>query len=263
MVGSNRVVSLKTKNQRLAIVDIFWRYISAPTIISPPLLLLPKKALIIMEEPPKIERILSSRGVSLSDAASLLESFLSNIDQYHGHHDEEGGDFGDDALDGGVGGRRQEELAYENDNVDGRGKRGGGGPRKSWQEREEEALIAQMDQLANDGNSASGISDDVLERLRMITQSICAEVEGKPLSASGMMTSASRKDDAADDAMMQMFKEEEEGDDVGADDFIAESDAREEGRRQQHQPKKDKKKEKKAKKAAKKAKKDAKRKRAI
>lgn len=228
---------------------------------------IPKKAprkLIIMEEPPKIERILSSRGVSLSDAASLLKSFLSNIDQYHGHHDEEGGDFGDDALDGG-GGRRQEELAYENnDNVVSRVKRGGGGgPRKSWQEREEEALIAQMDQLANDGNSASGISDDVLERLRMITQSLCAEVEGKPLSASGMMTSASRKDDAADDAMMRRFKEEEEGDDVGADDFIAESDAREEGRRQQHQPKKDKKKEKKAKKAAKKAKKDAKRKRAI
>jgi len=213
-----------------------------------------------MEEPPKIERILSSRGVSLSDAASLLKSFLSNIDQYHGHHDEEGG-----ALDGGGGRRRQEELAYENDtNVEGRVKREGGGPRKSWQEREEEALIAQMDHLANDGYSASGVSDDVLERLRMITQSLCAEVEGKPLSASGMMmTSASRKDDAADDAMMRRFKEEGEGDDVGADDFIAESDAREEGRRQQHQPKKDKKKEKKAKKAAKKAKKDAKRKRAI
>ena len=216
-----------------------------------------------MEEPPKIERILSSRGVSLSDAASLLKSFLSNIDQYHGRHDDEGGDL-DDALDGG--GRRREELAYEDDNVEGRGKRGGG-PRKSWHEREEEALIAQMDQLANGGNSASGISDDVLERLRVITGSICAEVEGRPLSASGMMTSASRKDGATD-----AFKEEEEGDDIGADDFLAvsggggDSLAREERRRQQQQQqqqKKDKKKEKKAKKAAKKAKKDAKSKRAF
>ncbi|KAL3795818.1 hypothetical protein ACHAW5_004768 [Stephanodiscus triporus] len=201
-----------------------------------------------MEEPPKIERIISSRGVSLSDTASLLKSFLFNIDQYQGHYGE-GDDFGS-----AYGESRQEESTYENIDL-------GKGHRKSWQEREEEALIAQMDKLAN-GNSTLGISDDVLERLRMITKSICAEVEGKPLSASGMMTAVSRKDGA--DATHE-FKR---NDDLIAESEEAEDSAREERRHQQQRREekgadktnRDRKKEKKAKKAAKKAKKDAKRK---
>ena len=45
-----------------------------------------------MEEPPKVERIISSRGVSIDNAASLLKLFLSKIDQYDDSHDE-GDDF--------------------------------------------------------------------------------------------------------------------------------------------------------------------------
>ena len=38
-----------------------------------------------MEEPPKIERIVSSQGVSLSDTATILKAYLANIDQHHHH----------------------------------------------------------------------------------------------------------------------------------------------------------------------------------
>ncbi|KAL3821649.1 hypothetical protein ACHAXA_006069 [Cyclostephanos tholiformis] len=244
-----------------------------------------------MEEPPKIDRIISSHGLSLADTASLLKSFLLNIDRYHGHrHRDDGGR--DYDISSSYGKFRPDDdrstaTVRANDADGGGGGRNndGGARGRSWQEREEEALIAQMDTLAAD-NSATGVSDDVLERLGMITRSICAEVEGRPLSASGvMMTVASGRDDGADDAIREIRNVEDQSNDIGDDDSLplgsnetGDSARREERRKrrqqqqqQQQQPQpreenladkttKDRKKEKKAKKAAKKAKKDAKRK---
>ena len=222
-----------------------------------------------MEEPPKIDRIISSQGISLSDTASILNAYLSNIE-----HLQYGGlEATSDTLllsgksttaDGGI-----SENAHN----------------KSRQEREEEALIAQMDQLTNTkssslSSSSAGrmISDDIYERLKLIAQSICAEVEGKPYTTttSRMMTD----DNAASDNGIDMgdISDINGATTRGADEFLAELDEaqyrleqeEEEQKRQEKQlqvsrssqmmTKKDKKKEKKAKKAAKKAKKEAKRK---
>ena len=145
-----------------------------------------------MEEPPKVERIVSSRGVSIADAASMLKSFLSKIDQYddnHQYYERENNVHDEDLFYNVVADATattppstSTTPRYDNGSKS--------PPRKSWEEREEEALIAQMDKLANANNSTSGISDDVLERLRMITKSICAEVDGKHLSESGMLMNA-------------------------------------------------------------------------
>lgn len=241
-----------------------------------------------MEEPPRIDRIISSQGVSLVDAASLLKSFLLDIDQYHGHHhhhrrDGDGGrDIGDSLLSSDetrADERRPTTSANNNDGGTGTGLNDNA-VRRTWQEREEEALIAQMDQLAAGNNSATGVSDDVLERLGMITRSICAEVEGRPLSASGVLMTSGISNKDGYESTREIEEMGGRNDDIGDDDFLAgseeaEGSAPEERRRQkrqqQHQQRpreedmvvntnKDKKKEKKAKKAAKKAKKDAKRK---
>ncbi|KAL9188373.1 hypothetical protein ACHAXT_006751 [Thalassiosira profunda] len=201
-----------------------------------------------MEEPPKIERIVASRGVSLSDTASILKRYISTIDQHHLHHEAAtpADDDLDDDLDEAISNAIDAETATPT--------------RKSRQELEEERLIAQMDRLADTNKTT--ISDDVYERLKMITDSICAEVEGKPLSASAAKKRAAKK---------RAVKMEEGAQDVnideGAEEFLADLEeverAEEEAETPQQTPtqtKRDKKKEKKAKKAAKKAKKEAKRK---
>lgn len=202
-----------------------------------------------MEEPPKIERIVSSRGISLSDTATILKAYLANIDQHY-HR----------PVDNNVAPYEEEgdEEDITNNNTDSKSNTNNTTSRKSRQEREEEALIAQMDHLvSNDNNkSKSGmISDDVYERLKMITQSICAEVEGKPIRN-----------------QVEMKEEEQSSLNNGTNDFLAELEEterlakEEEDEEQQRQSPKpalthrDKKKEKKAKKSAKKAKKEAKRK---
>lgn len=219
-----------------------------------------------MEEPPKVERIVSSRGVSIADAASLLKSFLSKIDEFdYNHH------FGRESRKDTVAAAATTSTTtpqYEN---------GKSPPRKSWEEREEEALIAQMDKLANaNNNSTTGISDDVLERLRMISKSICAEVDGKHLSASGMLMNAavaasSTRENHGVAAAMHYFNEGQQHEttryfSVKTNDPI--DDSWEEQHIPQHphiaeievaKTRKEKKKEKKAKKAAKKARKEAKR----
>lgn len=212
-----------------------------------------------MEEPPKIERIVSSQGVSLSDTATILKAYLANIDQHHHHQ----------PADSNVAPYEEEgdEEDITNNNTDNKSKTNNTTPRKSRQEREEEALIAQMDQLVNNNNtnkskSGSMISDDVYERLKMITQSICAEVEGKPIRSAREF-----------DNQVEMKEEEQSSLNNGANDFLAELEEterlakEEEGEEQQKQQPtpailthRDKKKEKKAKKSAKKAKKEAKRK---
>mmetsp|Transcript_37785 Transcript_37785/g.61745 ORF Transcript_37785/g.61745 Transcript_37785/m.61745 type:complete len:231 (+) Transcript_37785:221-913(+) len=205
-----------------------------------------------MEEPPKIERIISTQGVSLSDTATILKTYVSNIDQYHHHPDVQplvDNDDNEHAI------TSQEEQASSNDHD-----KKAETPRKSRQEREEEALIAQMDQLVNNKSSAGMISDDVYERLKMITKSICAEVDGKPLSVCGVTAVSSR----GDSGKSAELGEEEQNDE--ADGFLALEDGlrleREEQEQQQQPqedtPKQDKKEEKKAKKSAKKEEKSAK-----
>jgi hypothetical protein len=230
-----------------------------------------------MEEPPKVERIVSSKGVSIADAASLLKSFLSKIDQYDGNHHHDTRENDDDFFhnnDGlfGLESRKDNTVAATATATS------TATPRKSWEEREEEALIAQMDKLANANNNSSGISDDVLERLRMITKSICAEVDGKHLSASGMLMNAAV---SAAGVVASSTREElhyfNEGQQQETSNYFSDKsrdDPIDDSWEQQHQPqhphiaeievaktKKDKKKEKKAKKAAKKARKEAKRQR--
>jgi hypothetical protein len=195
-----------------------------------------------MEEPPKIEQIISSQGISLADTATLLNAYLSNIerDQYG-------------LTTSAVAKTTTEGEVSETIH------------NKSRQEREEEALIAQMDQLANTKTSSSTgrmIPDDIYERLKLIAQSISAEVEGKSANSSRTIS---------DTALQNDIGGGEDSNDTttagGAETFLAELDEayRLEQEEQLHvarssQTKKDKKKEKKAKKAAKKAKKEAKRK---
>mmetsp|Transcript_28759 Transcript_28759/g.61331 ORF Transcript_28759/g.61331 Transcript_28759/m.61331 type:complete len:225 (-) Transcript_28759:146-820(-) len=205
-----------------------------------------------MEEPPKIERIVSSKGISLSDTATILKAYLSNIDQHHHEVPPLDKDNEDE----------QDATTSNEDNDKNKT------PRKSRHDWEEEALIAQMDALVNNKSSSGMMSDDVYERLKMITKSICAEVDGVPLSASGMTAAAAAASEKSSDTDKQQSTEvkvevEEQIDDNGAFDFLAELEEAERVEQQQHQvgeSKRDKKKEKKAKKSAKKAKKDAKRK---
>lgn len=237
-----------------------------------------------MEEPPRIERILSSQGISLSDTASILNSYLSNIDRYHQYL-------------AAVDTSSSTVPSYEEipDKISENNIIKGGKPNKSRQEREEEALIAQMDQLANMNSSSKTavgmISDDIYERLKLIAKSIRAELEGEPLSASGMMTdtaSALAIDSGGNGGEEEEGERSDENTGDNGDGFLLlweAGDLLKQGNQQKlqeglqqtsqtmkdqakpqeeqihaSQSKKDKKREKKAKKAAKKAKKEAKRK---
>lgn len=224
-----------------------------------------------MEEPPKIERIISVQGVTLSDTATILKTYLADIDQYH-HHPSV---VDSNSPEHGAATVTQEDQTPQ---PKGNDKYSHDTPRKSRQEREEEALIAQMDRLVDDKLSSGMISDDVYERLKMISDSICAEVEGRPWSASGVVAAALAavtQEELGDDDDDDEQEVAEQNDDDGAGAFLAELEGAvkleqqggdlEQQQQHQQQPtpnksKRDKKKEKKAKKAAKKAKKDAKRK---
>lgn len=199
-----------------------------------------------MEEPPKIERIVSSKGISLSDTAILLQAYLSNIDQHH----HEVPPLDKDSEDN----NEQDATTTPND-ADGQTKIQT--PRKTREDWEAEALIAQMDALVNNKSSSGMMSDDVYERLKMITKSICAEVDGVPLSASGIIASKNEKELEAKE------EQEQTENDNGASDFLAQLEEAERMEQQQKtvgESKRDKKKEKKAKKSAKKSAKKAKRK---
>eukprot|EP01082_Thalassiosira_pseudonana_P004368 g4019.t1 g4019 contig15:163675-164340(+) len=201
-----------------------------------------------MEEPPRIEKILSSQGVSLSDTAMILQAYLATIDHHHHRHPSE-----------------QPAHDDDDDNDDDTVK-----PRKSRQEMQEEALLKQMDQLSK--KSSGMVSDDIYERLKMIRDSICGEVNGVPLMPSAARTAMEQSqgaDDNSDDGAARAANN-------GAEDFLAEleeadrltsGEGDEQTTTQQQQPpqvkdqsRKDKKKEKKEKKAAKKLKKESKRK---
>lgn len=211
-----------------------------------------------MEEPPKIERIITTRGISLLDTATILKAYMSDIDRYH-HHTTDAIppiDKEDETSS------KEGEAAME---VDGQGKIDAL-IRKTRREREEEALIAQMDKLVNNGKSGM-ISDDIYERLKMITDSIRAEAEGTPLVGGNAATESADKHS----------EEEEQIIDAGANDLPTDSEgahrpeklleqrqrttpAQQHGAAEGQKSKRDRKKEKKAKKAAKKSARKAKRK---
>ena len=196
----------------------------------------------MMEEAPKIERVVTSQGISISDTAKILTSYLSKVNHHH-----QSINFNDTSKDD-VSNLDNDDEDYANNQSP---------IRKSKQEREEDALIAQMDQLAN-SKSSGMISDDIYERLNMITQSITAEVEGRTISACGL-----DKNKDSDDNVNDTTND-------GVNDFHAGQSEKHTKQQQEVQVKqqqtdtpkshREKKKAKKDKKAAKKAKKEAKRK---
>lgn len=114
-----------------------------------------------MEEPPRIEKVTSSRGISLSDAGSILQSFIDTLDNDHdgttsSHHDKPSSTPAVTAT------------SSTNANTT---------PRKTRQEIEEEAILKQFDLLA--AKPSGLVSDDTHERLKLIRDSILGEVTGK------------------------------------------------------------------------------------
>ena len=209
----------------------------------------------MMEEAPKIERVVASQGISISDTAKILTSYLSKVNHHH-----QSINFNDTSKD---------DANLDNDNGDDHANNNKSPIRKSKQEREEDALIAQMDQLANSNKSSGMISDDIYERLKQITQSITAEVEGRTISACGLDKNKDSDDNVNDTTAADDVNDTP---DDGVNDFQAGQSENHTKQQQEVQvqvqqqtdttPKShiEKKKAKKDKKSAKKAKKEAKRK---
>ena len=183
-----------------------------------------------MEEPPRIDRILSSRGISLSDTATILQSFLSTLDNNHGVKD--------DTVTTAKSPTKSTDT-----------------PRKSRNEIEEEAILKQFDLLSKQPSGL--VSDDTYERLKLIRDSIVGQAEGRPLLPS-MIKSVKEEEFDADTVKEETnIKEEEDP----TQQFIDELDAVQHDLQQEQEAKKLAKRAKKEKKAAKKAKKEAKKKR--
>lgn len=242
-----------------------------------------------MEEPPKIERLLSSRGITLSDASNILKSYVAIIDHHYGPpHNKPRSSTKDD--DDGI----DDDTTPSNNNNEGNNNNNPFDKQRSRrqdiaEEREEERLLARLNQLdptkessnSNHYRLGSSISEDVFERLRMIMESVSGEAEGRVVSAVGVYASSSMKggeeqggDDNDDEGGDDVLKGELDND--GQDEFMKELEEAErlETEQLQQEPKveeqqnkqkqidyEQKKKDKKAKKAAKKAKKEAKKKR--
>jgi len=119
-----------------------------------------------MEEPPRIEKIASSRGVSLSDTATILQSFIETLDQDHSASSQE------DAA---------KPAAAEAATVAAAGSTNKWNtPRKTREQIEEETILKQFDLLSKQINSGL-VSDDTYERLKLIRDSIAGEASGAPV----------------------------------------------------------------------------------
>ncbi len=211
-----------------------------------------------MEEAPKIERLISSRGITLSDASKILKSYVAIIDHHDGPHKLSSSSDGDAPSSSNNGGddtnkRSRQDLA---------------------EEREEERLLARLNQLdPKESNRLGSISEDVFERLRMIMESVVGEAEGRVVSAVGVYASkgeGGENDEGVkeelDDGQDEFMRELEEAERLETEQL---QEPREEEQPQQPQEPQQqqidyeqKKKDKKAKKAAKKAKKEAKKRKA-
>jgi hypothetical protein len=200
-----------------------------------------------MEEPPRIEKVTSSRGVSLSDTATILQSFIDTLDNDHGTPSHDG--------------------TTKTSAVAAAAANGSAGkcntPRKTRQELEEESILKQFDLLSKQINSGL-VTDDTYERLKLIRDSMAGEVCGKPLLPS-QVKKVDDDDAAADFAENEVggdyndapIKEEEENIDE-SQQFINELNKVEDDLIRQEEDER-RKKAKKAKKEKKKAKKEAKR----
>lgn len=205
-----------------------------------------------MEEAPKIDRIVSSRGVSVKETAAIMRAYVSSLGSFQPLPSDL-----PDADDDGAGGGGDD--AGEPSSAE----------RKSRREMKEEALLAAL--AAEETAVRQLISDDVRERLGLIAESIAAEAEGRELpSVAGRRERDEAKQREEGGSQVGDAPYDEEGaDQDGADadaggaDFLAELEEAERVQRERDDEGKDrlasKKKEKKAKKAAKKAKKAAKR----
>ena len=227
-----------------------------------------------MEEPPKIERLLSSRGISLSNAANILKSYVSIIDHHSHHHPVDPSSSSSSSANNGG---QEDTLKSQQQQQD------------IAEEKEEERLLARLNQLdptSNTNNRLGGsISEDVYERLRMIMESVVAESEGRVVSAVGVYAKSKKGADGGNNNNEEGGEGEMmEGENDGQDEFmkeleeaerleteynqkveepkIEEDEPQQEQQEQQKIDYEQKKKDKKAKKAAKKAKKEAKKRKA-
>lgn len=201
-----------------------------------------------MEEPPRIEKVTSSRGVSLSDTATILQSFIDTLDNDHGTSSHDGTTKTSAAAAAAANGSAGKYNT----------------PRKTRQELEEESILKQFDLLSRQINSGL-VTDDTYERLKLIRDSMAGEVCGKPLLPS--QVKKVDDDGAADSAENAVggdyddapIKEEEEEKNIDeSQQFINELNKVEDDLIRQEEDER-RKKAKKAKKEKKKAKKEAKR----
>lgn len=199
-----------------------------------------------MEEPLRIEHILSSRGISISDTAAILQAFLATLDNHHFASKNNG---------------EAEKATVASDS------NSWNKPRKSRQEMEEESILKQFDLISKQSETRL-VSDDTYERLKMIRDSILGEASGRPVLPSEIVK-ATKRDNAGIDMNHGVNNQNHDFEEIidETQQFIeelheAEQDlSRKEKEKQERKRRQEAKQAKKEKKAAKKAKKEAKRER--
>ncbi len=235
-----------------------------------------------MEEAPKIERLISSRGITLSDAASILSSYVAIIDSAASPHKTSPAFDDASTPDTNQANNHSTELGILSSRQ----------RQEQNEEREAGRLLAKLNQLdpasSNNRYFGGSISDDVYERLHMIMKSMVGEAEGKPVSAVKVYNNSNNNggdnnvvsSEAADaekeqsgeqleenhgeDAFMKELEEAEQQrllvEPTGGDDKSPEEETSQSMQQVDYEQKK---KDKKAKKAAKKAKKEAKKRKIV
>ena len=156
-----------------------------------------------MEEPPRIEKITSSRGISLSDTATILHSFIETLDQ-----------------DSSALSREDTAKPVPAENATAAAAVAGSTnnwntPRKTREQIEEETILKQFDLLSKQINSGL-VSDDTYERLKLIRDSIAGEARGAPVLPSKVKMQddyASENDVRGNFDDVHIKKESEEMDD--------------------------------------------------
>ena len=154
-----------------------------------------------MEEPPRIEKITSSRGISLSDTATILHSFIETLDQDSSALSRE------DTAKPIPAETAAAAAAGSTNNWN--------TPRKTREQIEEETILKQFDLLSKQINSGL-VSDDTYERLKLIRDSIAGEARGAPVLPSKVKMQddyASENDVRGNFDDVHIKKESEEMDD--------------------------------------------------
>jgi hypothetical protein len=199
-----------------------------------------------MEEPPRIENVTSSRGASLSDAGSILDSFINTLDSQ--------GQGASQPIDA--------KPSTPAKAAAGTSSTAAVTPRKTRAELEEESILKQFDLLSKQNTGL--VSDDTYERLKLIRDSIVGEVEGRVLKPSLLKKKEAVESNGVDEFDEHRYNAYNE-DDQEVDEsqqFINElEEVEQELVAREEESRRSAKKAKKEKKSAKKAKKEAKKKR--